>query len=290
MNTINTNNHNVIICDCGNVIEFDKTDYILQKTDESGIFYAIGVKCPACGCLHVKNPEDFDGNALLSTLKGGKKALSDCSWDEIKEAVEVYYNSGEIPFSVGEKKEISLKHNSSATMVFYGKEHGYEEEFNERAPLVFGFLDLFGNAVAQMNEDYTNKGGWEACKMRKYLNKDFINLLPDELVALLKVIKKKTVNISNKVSVTEDKIFLPSEVEVYGKVHYSAKGEGYQYDFFKNWRNRVKGYHEVENGEWWWLRSPCPHSDYRFCVVSSVGRYYCEDANATDGVSPCFAL
>ena len=56
MKTINTKNNNVITCDCGNVIEFDKTDYILQKTDESGVFYAIGVKCPVCGRREERNP------------------------------------------------------------------------------------------------------------------------------------------------------------------------------------------------------------------------------------------
>lgn len=293
MKTINTKNNNVITCDCGNVIEFDKTDYILQKTDESGMFYAIGVKCPVCGCLHVKNPEDFDGNALLSTLKGGKKNLSDCSWDEIKEAVAAYYNGGEIPFAVGEKKEIRLKDNSSAFIAFLGKEYGYEEEFKERAPLVFGFFDLVGtddNGGAQMNEEYTNKGGWEACKMRKYLNEDFINLLPNELVSLIKVIKKKTANKGRKVSVTEDKIFLPSEVEVFGKVKYSAEGEGYQYDFFKNWHNRVKGYSDGCYGRWWLLRSPYSGGSTYFCIVNSDGGYYYNYANYTYGVSPCFAL
>ena len=222
-----------------------------------------------------------------------EKTLNDYSWEEIKQAVENYYINGEVPFKVGEKKEIFLKDNSSAFIVFYGKEYGYEEEFNEHAPLIFGFLDLVGkddNGGAQMNEGYTNKGGWETCKMRKYLNKDFITLLPDELVALLKAIKKKTVNKSKKVSVTEDKIFLPSEVEVFGKMYYSAGGEGYQYDFFKNWRNRVKGYNDGEHGRWWWLRSPYSGSSNLFCVVDAAGSYTCYTASYSSGVSPCFAL
>ena len=222
-----------------------------------------------------------------------EKALNDYSWEEIKQAVENYYINGEVPFKVGEKKEISLKDDSSAFIVFYGKEYGYEEEFNERAPLIFGFLDLIGkddNDGTRMNEDCTNKGGWEACKMRKYLNKDFIVMLPYELVALLKVIKKKTANKGKKVSITEDKIFLPSEVEVFGTTYYSAKGEGHQYDFFKDWHNRVKGYNDAESGRFWWLRSPSLDNGNDFCSVISDGNHYSCNAYSVYGVSPCFAL
>ena len=279
---------NIIYVEDGSV-DVDELQLSLGE-DTKIIVYRQGATKPVIEQLATPIQTAFDYSEREAKRE---KTLNDYSWEEIKQAVENYYINGEVPFKVGEMKEISLKDSSSASIIFYGKEYGYEEEFNERAPLIFGFFDLVGkddSGGAQMNGDCTNEGGWEACKMRKYLNEDFIARLPDELVALLKVIKKKTVNKSKKVSVTEDKIFLPSEVEIFGKSHYSAEGEGYQYAFFKNWRNRVKCYNDGENGIWWWLRSPFSGSYYYFCGVDSGGSYTYYYAYNTGGVSPCFAL
>ena len=303
MKTINTKNQNVIVCDCGNVIEFDKTDYILQKTDESGAFYAIGVKCPACGCLHVKNPEDFDGNALISTLKGARKPMSECSWEEIKEACEAYRNGGDVPsaeneaevlpFKVGEEKEIELENGDKVAIVFIGRNRFLERGTGKRQPLVFNFKDLIGTDDGGgnvMNDECTNAGGWEASKMRKWLNDDVFGALPSALQSCIKTVSIYTVNKGKKPTATEDKLFLLSEVEVFGKSERSANGEGEQFAYFEDWHHRIKGYTDGGYGRWWWLRSPRSGNSGNFVVVSYDGSVGTNGANGTYGVSPCFAI
>ena len=96
---------------------------------------------------------------------------------------------------------------------------------------VIGLKNLLG--YHRMNEDWTNEGGWLACDMRCYLNKEVIALLPDELVAAIK---------PRKFGKEEDKLWLFSEMEVFGGHDWTENDpdRGFQFEYFKDRRNRIK--------------------------------------------------
>lgn len=228
----------------------------------------------------------------LLYVKGERKRLNDLSFAEIKKICE----DGDASdyFSVGDSKEITLKDGSSATIEILDFYHDCVSE-EVKAPITFGFRDLFGtdnDGGHTMNEEWTNKGGWDKCGMRSYLNEEFIKLLPDDLLEIIQTVQKPIANNGDKgkIVLSADKIFIPSEIEVFGKLHFSRKGEGEQYSLFKDWKNRVKRYSDDEYGRWWWLRSPYSGSANSFCVVGSDGscNYYL--ASYSYGVSPCFAV
>ena len=116
--------------------------------------------------------------------------------------------------------------------------------------------------------------------MRRYLNEEVIALLPDALIAAIK---------PRKFGEEEDKLWLFSEMEVFGEHDWTENDpdRGFQFEYFKDRRNRIKVDEDGDAG-WWWERSPNGSDSYYFCCVSSGGGAYRNHANGTDGV--CFGF
>lgn len=135
-----------------------------------------------------------------------------------------------------------------------------------------------------MNKDWTNKGGWEATEMRRYLNEEVFAVLPDDLQA---IIKPRTLGVG--LHTFEDKLWLFSEVEIFGEHDWTEKEEdrGMQFEYFKNPANRVK---RDANGDAtsWWERSPYANSSASFCYVYSGGSAASNNASIAGGV--CFGF
>ena len=193
----------------------------------------------------------------------------------------------------GMTKTIVLKNGLTAVLEVLGVAHD-DLPNGGKASVTFGFRDLLGTDRAggwAMNLECTNKGGWEKSNIRDYLNRYFFAILPDELVAeIVSVVKYTATSGGGNIESVTDKVFIPSEVEVFGTPNYSKEGEGEQYALFKDWKNRVKGYADGDYGRGWWLRSPYSGNSYNFCFV--IGNGFCLNnfAYGTSGVSPCFAI
>ena len=85
------------------------------------------------------------------------------------------------------------------------------------------------------------------------------------------------------------KLFLFSEIEIFGSTTYSKAGEGSQYSYFATAANRIK---YLSNGagsaDWWWERSPSGSSSSGFCYVDGCGGASYYDAYNPGGV--CFGF
>ena len=143
---------------------------------------------------------------------------------------------------------------------------------------VIGLKNLLG--YHHMNEDWTNEGGWLACDMRRYLNEEVIALLPDELVAAIK---------PRKFGEEEDKLWLFSEMEVFGDHDWTENDHdrGFQFEYFKDRRNRIK-VDEDGDASWWWERSPYGSASGSFCIVNSDG--YADHYGANGAYGVCFGF
>lgn len=201
------------------------------------------------------------------------------------------YTENPEQFAVGQTKDITLKNGEKAILVISDFNH-YEMKNGEKAPITFNFYTLLAND-RRMNERWTNRGGWKACGMRKFLNGEFLEeLLPDEWLPFLASVKIVTENggEDNELTETFDKVFLNSEIEVQGKTVWSREDEGKPLALFKEWRNRIIGYYGKEWGFWRWLRSPSSGYSNYFCSVSSDGGATSYNANYSYGVAPCFCI
>lgn len=120
-----------------------------------------------------------------------------------------------------------------------------------------------------VNKERTNKGGWDACGMRKYLNKTVLALLPGDLQAVIAPTTIVQIVDGERVE-SADKLFLLSKTQVFGKGDWSDnEPEDTQLDCFRREKDRVKEC--AENGTWWWLRSPEASGLSSFAGVSSGG-------------------
>lgn len=149
--------------------------------------------------------------------------------------------------------------------------------------VVFAFKDIPKRYV--MNGEATNRGGWEACKMRKYMNGDFFALLPDDLQ---EVIKSRTIKqrLDGNIVTCEDKLWAMSHKEIFG-ADWQTDVDDVHLELFKDRRNRVKFF----NGEpaYWWERSPYSNGT-GFCRVDTNGTAHYNSAYYSFGVAPAFII
>lgn len=150
---------------------------------------------------------------------------------------------------------------------------------------------VFKNAIEShcMNNDATNEGGWRDSGMRQWLNEEFIELLPDELQ---KVIKPRFISQrqGDRILESEDKLWLLSEMEIFGICGYSNSDEDdTQFELFKDAKNRVKTYADGTSA-YWWGRSPSYYNSYSFCFVNTNGSAYLNFASYSYGVAPAFII
>ena len=88
---------------------------------------------------------------------------------------------------------------------------------------------------------------------------------------------------SATINTTADKLFLLSEIEIFGSVSYSKSGEGTQYDYYKAGNSKVKKYNGSANS--WWERSPYGSVSTSFCNVDSGGNADYNYASNARGVA-----
>lgn len=199
------------------------------------------------------------------------------SWTELKQAADAG-NLDKVLHS-GDTLGITLKNGEAVTLVV-----GTDEKGN----MFFSTQDCLRDEH-RMNSTVTNHGGWEATEMRRYLNEDVFALLPDELQA---VIRPTTIVqiVDGKRVETQDKLFLFSATQVFGRGSYSEnEPEDTQLDIFRREKDRVKECNTY--GTWfWWLRSARSFSYYSFCSVGGSGNHTNYSAGSSYGVALGFSI
>ena len=93
---------------------------------------------------------------------------------------------------------------------------------------------------------------------------------------------------STTIKTTADKLFLLSEVEIFGSTSYSVSGEGTQYAYYKAGNSKVKNVSGSANS--WWERSPYASGAASFCLVGSSGGAGYYGASGSRGVAFGFCV
>ena len=188
------------------------------------------------------------------------------SWEAIIAACQ----SRNVPdsWAVGNSKTMTIN-GKDYQIDIIGKNHDTYTA-GGTAPLTFQLHDCYGE-TKNMNSDDTNRGGWTSCAMRSTHLPAILALMPTEVQNGIREVNKMTSagRQSATINTTADKLFLLSEIEIFGSVSYSKSGEGTQYDYYKAGNSKVKKY----NGSayYWWERSPNGSYSTTFCYVNSNG-------------------
>lgn len=209
-----------------------------------------------------------------------KDNFADNDWSAIIAAC----HSGSVPSTwvVGNSKTMTIN-GASYQVDIIGKNHDTYTA-GGKAPLTFQLHDCYGE-TKNMNSSDTNSGGWTSCAMRSTHLPAILALMPTEVQNGIREVNKLTSagSQSSTINTTADKLFLLSEVEIFGSTSYSAAGEGTQYDYYKAGNSKVK----KQNGSaaLWWERSPCASSSAFFCLVYGNGRADANSASVALGVA-----
>lgn len=157
------------------------------------------------------------------------------------------------------------------------------------APLTFQLHDCYADKK-NMNSENTNSGGWTSCAMRSTHLPAILSLMPTEVQNSIREVNKLTSagSKSTTIETTADKLFLLSEVEIFGSTTYSASGEGTQYAYYKAGSSKVKNV--SGSASHWWERSPYSGSAITFCYANSGGTADFGGASTSTGVSFAFCF
>ena len=204
--------------------------------------------------------------AYALTLNFIKDNFADNDWYAIIAACQ----RGSVPetWVVGNSKTMTIN-GTSYQIDIIGKNHDTYAS-GGTAPLTFQLHDCYAD-TKQMNSSNTNSGGWTSCAMRSTHLPAILALMPTEVQNGIREVNKLTSagSQSATINTTADKLFLLSEIEIFGSISYSKSGEGTQYDYYKAGNSTVKMYNN--GATQWWERSP--HGDYTTfsCCVSGRG-------------------
>lgn len=211
--------------------------------------------------------------------------FSNNTWEQIIEAC----HNNEVPdtWKVADQKSLTIN-GVDYQIDIIGKNHDTYTA-GGTAPLTFQMHDCYAYEK-QMNRSNTNVGGWTDCVMRNTHLPAILALMPTEIQNGIREVNKLTSagNQSSTIKTTADKLFLLSEIEIFGSVSYSYSGEGTQYDYYKAGNSKKK---MLSSYTWdWWERSPSNSDATYFCYVNSYGDASDNDANGPLGVAFAFCF
>ena len=274
-----------LVDDSGNVTP--PVDLTAHKTLINGTAYTVqGGKCMVNGTVYniLKGRTLIDGTGYDITFKPlYDPVFANNTWEQIIAAC----HNNEVPetWKVADQKPMTIN-GTDYLIDIIGKNHDDYSDGSGKAPLTFQLHDCYAD-TKQMNSSDTNRGGWTSCAMRSTHLPAILALMPIEVQNGIREVNKRTMLSSSiRPKTTADKLFLLSEIEIFGSVTYSYKGEGTQYDYYKADNNKKKTRNGIKAA--WWERSPKNSDSEKFCLVGLNG---IADANfASEEMSVAFGF
>lgn len=189
-------------------------------------------------------------------------------------------------FNIGDTKNITVNGVSYPVQII-----GFNHDTlaaGGKAGVTFQLVDCL-KETANMNSSNTNVNGWRGSAMRTRMG-TYLNQLNADLKAVIKNVNKVTSvgNNQSGLETTSDKLFLLSEIEIFGATTYSFAGEGKQYEYYVAGNSTIKKVNGSASG--WWERSPNRDDASYFCCVNSSGNAHTYTASHTYGVSFGFCV
>lgn len=271
-----------LVDDSGNVVTINLTAH---KTLINGTAYTVkGGKCLVNGTVYsIKKGRTLIGGTGydINFEPSYDPVFANNTWEQIIAAC----HNNEVPdtWKVADHKPMTIN-GVDYQIDIIGKNHDDYSDGSGKAPLTFQLHDCYADAK-QMNSTNTNNSGWTSCAMRSTHLPAILALMPTEVQNGIREVNKLTSagNQSATINTTADKLFLLSEVEIFGRSTYSKSGEGAQYDYYKAGNSKVKNRNGSTFG--WWERSPVGSMSLAFCFVQNTGNAYYSLATNTFGVA-----
>ncbi|MBP3279473.1 MAG: hypothetical protein J6M44_11010 [Butyrivibrio sp.] len=175
------------------------------------------------------------------------------------------------------------------------------EDFIRSTPMTFEVAEVLNEGVyfvskqlwpeiVQWNKERTNKGGFKDSNVKRFLNEEIYNILPDEMQEVIS--ERQVLQIIDGVEERFPcKLWLPTEYEVFGEEAWvNDDHEGQQFTYFKDPSNRVKCDDETGESEFWWLASVYSGNSTTACYVNDHGNASYTGTSYSLRVPICFLI
>lgn len=215
-----------------------------------------------------------------------QSAFADNTWKEIILACQK--NRVPATWMVGDQKSMTIN-GTKYQIDIIGKNHDDYADGSGKAPLTLQLHDCYGSSWG-LNDSDDNKTSWESSEMRTTNMPLVLSKMPAEVRTAIKEVNKLTSagNMSKTIKTTADKLFLLSEIEVFGKRTSSFAGEGTQYEYYKTQSRALKYQGDVARS--WWTRSPISTNSISFCLVSATGEATVGFSGSFNHTAPAFCF
>lgn len=274
-----------IVDDGGNIKP--PIDLTAHKTLINGTAYTVkGGKCMVNGTVYniKKGRTLINGTGYDITFKPSyDPVFANNTWEQIIEAC--HNNAVPDTWKVADQKPMTIG-GEDYLIDIIGKNHDDYTDGSGKAPLTFQLHDCYKLKKA-MHNTTTNSKGWSRCDMRETNLPIILKQMPTEVQSGIREVNKLTSE-SNTIVTTADKLFLLSEIEIFGSDTNSGKGEGMQYDYYKAGNSKVKNY--IDSAIEWWERSPYNGNNRFYCCVNYKGASISMSANVVSGVPFAFCF
>lgn len=274
-----------LVDDSGNVTP--PVDLTAHKTIINGTVYTVkGGKCMVGGTVYniLKGRTLIGGTGYDITFAPAyDPVFANNTWEQIIEAC----HNNEVPdtWKVADQKPMTIN-GSDYLIDIIGKNHDDYSDGSGKAPLTFQLHDCYKLKKA-MHNTTTNSKGWSRCDMRETNLPIILKQMPTEVQSGIREVNKLTSE-SRTIVTTADKLFLLSEIEIFGSDKNSGKGEGTQYNYYKAGNSKVKNY--IDSAIEWWERSPYNGNTRFYCCVNYEGASISRSANVVSGVPFAFCF
>ena len=136
------------------------------------------------------------------------------------------------------------------------------------------------------NQNNRNAGGFADSDVKRYLNEEVFNNLPEELRNVIAEVERKQENGESSLC----RLFLPTESELFGDCCYSEDDTYSQIEYYKDRRNRIKCNRKGGSPDWYWSASVRSGNSTNFVGVNDYGYSYNWYASSGLYVPVCFVI
>ena len=245
--------------------------------------------------LILSNGSTINAGTIITPVGVPKPTFANASWEEIADISEAG-NASEY-FKVGDEKTIELSTGDQITLVILGFNHD-DLTNGGKAGMTIGMKNLL-TATYSINSSGSNEGGWAESEMRTSTMETLFSQLQSDLQSVIKEVNKKSLAGGNTtdITVSSDKLFIFSLVEVNGATLSPYKNEGEQYEYWKTVKDgedtvdRIKYLSNGGGSSYgWWTRTPTQRSDTYGRIFNDNGFIYETYIDYRYGVCLCFCV
>lgn len=212
--------------------------------------------------------------------------LDNISWNEIAECC--MNGKAEEVFELGAFKTIHISHSDCYISRLVGFYH--DKDIDGKTIPTSWLITSSISKDERMCNIQTNTKSWS--RVHKLLDDEIFYEVDESLAHFIRPAIKLTSSAKggkfNKIERLESYLWIPSEVEFFGKANFSSSGEGKQYEYFKSGdRSCIP---TPYCSPFIWTRSPAIANRKSFVCINKYGYPCIDDANHEHGIAFGFCI